>query len=238
MTVEGKNFAETEGLRLGSGSGSGTVTTKGVDFSRGGRVEITAKAYRDDESVLRVMAGNTEIGSHPLTSSYEKYTFTIEPTTAQLELAKGSDGQRIYISHITIVTGVEGGEERVSVEGYPIKLTNISLHKIIGLEDSTDYYYTVTLPDGTTADPWQVRTGVGNVTDEVPVVADKQFVYYHSDGILYLENITPGSIIRIYTPSGMLVEQRTDCTAAEQFSLRHGIYILTTSAGQTLKVAM
>lgn len=237
MTVEGKAFDENEGLRLGSGSGSGTITTTGIDFSRGGKVEITAKAYRDDQSTLTVKAGAQAVGSYTLTSSNEKYTFTVEPTTQQLELAKGSDGQRIYISHITIATGSAGGEERVPVDGYPITLTNTTHHKIVGLEDSTDYFYTVTLPDGTAAEPWHVRTGVGNITD-VPVVSEQQLVYYQTGNTLYVENLTPGCTVRIFTPSGILFDQRSDCRSAEQFALPRGIYILTTTDRQTIKVAM
>ena len=238
--VAGNSFAEANngGLRLGTSSGDATITSVGVDFSMGGTLVVTAQDYHTDGAELAVFVGSEEVGRNALTSSFKQYTFAIPATAEQVIIKQGISKKRLVISHIKLIVGVEGEEVDVMVEGFPIKLNNMSSYVVSNLEDNTDYFYTVSLADGTTDDPWQVRTGFGNITDQVPTVADRQFIYYQHDGQFHIENLTPGSTIRIFTTSGVMIDTRTDCQSYEVFTLPKGVYIMSLSTGEAIKIAM
>ena len=239
LTIHGNTYNDNGGLRLGTSKGDGYIRVVNTDFSQGGTITITAKQFGTDNSTLDVKYGSVSVGSQTLTNTFADYTITIPATTNEVSINQGTSGERVIISHITIVAGAESQPVRTSIEGYPVTLTNTDRHSVIGLEDSTDYFYTVTLANGNTTDPWQVRTGHGNVSADENIDSRQNLVYYtDASHSLHIENLTPDCTVSIYTPSGILVLQRTKCRNTETFTLDRGIYIITTSTGQFIKAAL
>lgn len=134
-------------IRLGTGSGGGSITYSNLDLSAGGTVTVRAKTYKSDVTTLQVSIGSAK-QSVALTSSYQDYSFDI-PTgassnsTVKFETTKGNN--RAYIQHVTIMSG--GTKEvRNHLLGYPALTTDLS-YQVVGLLPETDYSYTIK-PEG------------------------------------------------------------------------------------------
>jgi hypothetical protein len=58
LLLAGKTYYEATALRLGTGKGDGTLSVIG-DFTKGGTITISAKAYNNDASVLKITSGSS-----------------------------------------------------------------------------------------------------------------------------------------------------------------------------------
>ncbi len=234
LSGSGRILDENGVLRLGSGSGDGSIVTKGIDFSNGGRVTVRAAQYHDDNSYLKVEAGNTEVGNVKLTGSFSEYSFDIPSSAGNVTISQGQTGERVLINSLKIEAGQESTLKKQPVEGYPTVVNNTTSHIVTGLAENTDYFYTVTLPDGTVSDEMAVRTS-GTSTGIDYVEQDKLLYYQDGGGSIHILNLTPGCPLYIYSVNGMLISVRDNCRAEETFTLPTGIYILKTE-NQYIKV--
>ena len=102
-----KVYAGTTGIKLGSGSATGSVTLTLSAAADVKTVKVTAKKYGSDTGTLSVKAGSTSIGDAlaPPTSAGE-LTFTAESAIEDATtITVATSTKRAYISSITVITG-------------------------------------------------------------------------------------------------------------------------------------
>lgn len=227
-------YQEADAIRLGTGKGEGELIIDKFNFPDGGKLVISAAIYKSDNSILEVTCNDTEVETITLSSDFRNYEVSIPVNTKSIIIRQGRKGERVLIKSLTIQKNA-GTKQHMMLNGFPVMVENATQYHVVGLADLTDYFYCVELPDGTKTDEWQVRTGYGNVSEN-QFVESERVLHYVRDNNLYLENLVSGSDIYVYTPSGLLVEYRKNCSVSEVFRLKNGIYILSTSVGQNIKV--
>ena len=105
-----KLFREDGGIRMGSSSAVGTLTSPALDLSDSeGKVTVkfTAKYYNNDNSNLTVSCGSSS-QTLKMTDTDTEYTVVLDvPTQAgqKIEFATTKNGKRVVINHIEIHNG-------------------------------------------------------------------------------------------------------------------------------------
>lgn len=203
LNTTGKVYDETDALRLGTGSGDGTLNISGVDFSAGGMIYITAQRYRDDESVLKVTQGAVVLASYELSGEYRTYEVVVpEGTSGVISVQQGNKDERINIASITAVTG---GEKisNVSLAGYPKHTGNVLSAVVEGLSPQYVYYYTVT-PEGLAESEEIEVLLLGN--DMAVVTPENNLIsYYVMDDVLHVSGLSANARLALYDVSGRVL---------------------------------
>lgn len=227
LTTSGKLYDDSDAVRLGTGSGDGSIRTKGIDFSDGGLVTVSAAKYRDDNAYLKITVGSQEVRDIQLSGSFSTYTVEIPAVSGDVVLSQGQAGERVLINSLKIEAGRTMTIQKLSLDGYPATIADATSHVVTGLREITDYFYTVALPDGTVSDEIAVRTD-GTLSGIDYVAQDKLLYYQDGAGYIHIVNLTPGCTVSIYSVNGIMVTERDNCSSEETFTLPTGIYILTT----------
>lgn len=105
-----KIFPSAGDIKLGSGSGIGSLTSKALDLSNPFTVTISAKYYSTSENgPIVVTVGEQEQRITDLASEYTDYTLEFNAATnnSTITIATTSASKRAYISNVTVF--VEGG---------------------------------------------------------------------------------------------------------------------------------
>ena len=203
LNTTGKVYDETDALRLGTGSGDGTLNISGVDFSAGGMIYITAQRYRDDKSVLKVTQGAVVLASYELSGEYRTYEVVVpEGTSGVISVQQGNKDERINIASITAVTG---GEKisNVSLAGYPKHTGNVLSAVVEGLSPQYVYYYTVT-PEGLAESEEIEVLLLGN--DMAVVTPEENLVScYVMDDVLHVSGLPANVRLALYDVSGRVL---------------------------------
>lgn len=106
-----KIFPADGDIKLGSGSGIGSLKSKALDLSNPFTVTISAKYYSTSENgPIVVTVGEQEQRITDLASEYTDYTLNFDAETAnsKITIATTSNSKRAYISDVTVF--VDGGE--------------------------------------------------------------------------------------------------------------------------------
>lgn len=106
-----KVYAGTTGVKIGSGSATGSVTITLSSSATVKEVKVTAKKYGSDTGTLSVKAGSTTIGSaqSPPASAGE-LPFTAQTAVENVTtITVATSSKRAYISSITVYEETSGG---------------------------------------------------------------------------------------------------------------------------------
>lgn len=96
------------GLKLGTSSLRGDITTVKLNLSSAYTIIVSAKAYGSDESTLQVFVDGTQVGSDAtLYNEFVEYVYKPGAATASSNVKVKIDGKRGYINSIRIVSGTD-----------------------------------------------------------------------------------------------------------------------------------
>lgn len=106
-----KVYAGTTGVKIGSGSATGSVTITLSSSATVKEVKVTAKKYGSDTGTLSVKAGSTAIGeAQSPPASAGELTFTAETAVEDVTtITVATSSKRAYISSITVYEETSGG---------------------------------------------------------------------------------------------------------------------------------
>ena len=140
-TIENAPDASNKGLRLGSGSSTGTLTITSTT-SNIKKVVVNARAYNNDTSVQVTIGGDNKT----LTSSYADYTKEYSTATNSCAIATKSNSKRMWISSVTVYsyssTNISQTEDCVGLESFIDTYMHMDYTQNLGYcKDNTHHYY-------------------------------------------------------------------------------------------------
>lgn len=230
LSIEGRTYDESDdALRLGTGSGDGSLVISGVDASRGAKLVIRAKKYGSDNASLKVSIGTTEVATKLLTEDYADYTFEINAGVGdKINITQGNTKKRLVISSVLLTVGGQTISE-VSLEGFPKSVGNVLSYTVSApLSNNRTYFYTVT----PTGKPKSQEVKVEYLSNGISSVETAEIVCIQEVGNLRIFNLPEKASVTVYDMTGRLCAKRINCQPEEQFALTEGsVYILQISFG-------
>lgn len=217
-----KALDEDGGIRLGTGSANGTLLLSNLNIASEGKLTITAKAYGNDQSNLRITADGSQIADQMLTNTKEEYTFDIPEGTQEIALIQEGGKKRLYLYSIALECG---GEIQTTepVQGYPKEVSGTSADITVDTDLSlTPVYYTVTPAGNATSNEVEVRYNTGTSVEDIKRTAD---IYVEGRNITFLGLDQP-TALHIYDALGRLI---TSTTVADRQTITipaDGFYLL------------
>ncbi len=116
FTTSGNLYYESNTLRLGTGSGGGTITTKDAKLTGNIIVVINAKAYSSSyPGDLTVKVGNETKTVNIQSTALADYSisFSVGTTPSELTISTPSSSVRINLAHITVFQKKESAESNI-----------------------------------------------------------------------------------------------------------------------------
>ncbi len=226
LSLSGKTYDENNALRLGTGKGDGTLSVLG-DFTKGGSITISAKAYNKDASVLKIMSGSSVVAEEVLTSDFEVYSYVVPANDlGKIVISQGVSGERVVISQLAVTGGSKEVIENISVAGYPKSVGDVTSYNVVGLDSGELYYYTVAPSNNGVSEEMMVELSMVSVDDMLTYETNSGMICYVKDDVVVLGNLYPGKGLVVYNTFGQLV-LRVDCVLqTEELSLPFGVYFV------------
>lgn len=142
-SVSGKTQYESSSMRLGTGSGGGTLSISSTDSISS--VKITAKYYSSSysSSVLKVDGQSVT----PLTSDYADYTVTLSSAKTSFTILTQNSSSRVNIQSVTVYhigeeVDIGQSEDCVGLETFINNCMHMDYTENLGYcSDSTHHYY-------------------------------------------------------------------------------------------------
>ena len=235
LSLSGKTYYEGTALRLGTGSGDGTLTVSG-DFSKGGSITITAQAYHSDASILKITSGSNTIAEESLTSDFKTYKYTITPNNlGKITISQGASGERVVISQLAVTGGSGEVIENKSIAGYPKNVGNVTSYIVTGLDATEIYYYTVTPTNSDESEEIMVDFSNLSIDNTPTYQTNNDIIYYIKDNIAVVTNLYPSKSLNVYNTLGQLVLTIDKVSQTETLNLPQGIYLIQHN-NQTIKI--
>ena len=177
-----KVYAGTTGVKIGSGSATGTVTLTLSSAAAVKSVVVYTKKYGSDTGKLSVTAGSTAIGSaQSPPASIGNLTFTAETAVANTTtISVSTSAKRAYIKSITVIAETSGGSTTTTYYASEPEDCNCSGK----LSAPT---VTATPSDGTITLTW---SDVTNATNGYSVTIDKGVGYTTECGDVEIGEVT------------------------------------------------
>lgn len=205
-TIDGKCDKDAQGVKMGTGKATGTVTSPQMDLSAdGGNVELTvvAKSYGSDGEVTITVKMNTGSGFNeiarytvPSSESFAK-TITVSgaSATTTFTVSTTANGKRIYLESFTATQG--GGF--TPLPGYDSIDVSGGSYTITGLDESTTYCWGLRPVGGCRGDwvtnfvttlagpiirvePLQLNFGVVEKSDSANPTGETRTITVYNDG--------------------------------------------------------
>lgn len=226
LLLAGKTYYEATALRLGTGKGDGTLSVIG-DFTKGGTITISAKAYNNDASVLKITSGSSVVAEEVLTSDFEVYSYVIPANDlGKIVISQGVSGERVVINQIAVTGGGKELIENKSIAGYPKNVGNVTSYKVVGLNNGELYYYTVTPANNEVSEEMMVELSMVTVEDMPIYQTDSDILCYEEDDVVVLGNLYPGKGLVVYNALGQLVLGVDSVSQTEVLDLPEGVYLI------------
>lgn len=239
-----KGFTELKDgeIKLGSGKNDGAITSPELDLSAPSTITLKAKKHGSDAlPMIYIWVDGVQVATITTEKDYKTFTIQLaEATQESIIEIWAVKNKRVYITDMTIVTGVEKSE-MVQQPGFP-KLAglNTSLN-IEGLKPGTTYYYSVkTIGDQSVeSSPVEVITLSStsvekNVMDEIRATSVQ--------GNIHLFNLPQGCNVIIRDLSGLqLAEQKNSGSYASIAIEARGVVLVSIAhqkQNKTVKVVM
>lgn len=145
VSTSGYTAIESNAIRLGSGSNTGTVIVTSTS-SNITKVVVSAKTYGSDTGVTLTVGGT----SNTITSSYADYVKEYTTATNSVAIATTTSKKRAYIESITVYetksttveTDISASEDCVGLESFIDNYMHMDYTDNLGYcSDSTHHYY-------------------------------------------------------------------------------------------------
>ena len=123
-----KAYKSIDGIKLGTGSATGNITTNEINLSSAFFVAIDAKAYNSsDNAKIRILVDGEEVYTSPsnLTSDYETYFVNCQKATATSKVTIATSTKRGYIKNLVIGSGTYVAPPKITVTSdNPMEVAN------------------------------------------------------------------------------------------------------------------
>lgn len=145
ISTSGYTAVESNAIRLGSGSNTGTVTVTSTT-SNITKIVVSAKTYGSDTGVTLTVGGT----SNTITSSYADYVKEYATATNSVAIATTTNKKRAYIESITVYetktttvqTDISQSEDCVGLETFITNYMHMEYVENLGYcKDSEHHYY-------------------------------------------------------------------------------------------------
>ena len=93
------------GLKFGTSSAVGSITTEAIDLSSAYYISVDAKSYNTDVSSIEYVVDGVSKYTKELTSSYKTYIFNASPATSSSKIQIKITGKRGYVKNLSIQSG-------------------------------------------------------------------------------------------------------------------------------------
>ena len=192
-----KVYAGTTGVKIGSGSATGTVTLTLSSAANVKSVVVNAKKYGSDTGKLSVTAGSTAIGSaQSPPASTGNLTFTAETAVANTTtISVSTSAKRAYIKSITVIAETSGGGSTTTTY-YASEPEDCNCS-----DELPTPVVTATPSDGTITLTW---SDVTNATNGYSVTIDKGVGYTTECGDVEIGEVTHSGTTNTCVISGLV----------------------------------
>ena len=141
VTTSGYKNIESNSIRLGSGSNTGSVTVTSTT-SNIYKVVVSAKSYGSDSNVHLTIGGTDSV----ITSSYSNYTKEYDEPTNSCSISTIATSKRAYVQSITVYTmtlqDIGHSEDCVGLESFITNYMHMDYVDNLGYcKDSEHHYY-------------------------------------------------------------------------------------------------
>ena len=223
-------------IRIGASAAAATMTLTGLDLSKGASISVSAKMYSaTDASTITLKVGTTIITTWNVTADFTTLTADIPVSSeTSVTLTTGGSKPRAYIDWLIVSVGGET-ITNTSLTGYPKSVGNVQSYLVVGLEPSTQYYYTVTPTGVPVSEQIAVMTLEENTPTSMQYTDANAVVYFTTSDAIHILNLQPGSAVNVFDATGRLCAQRLQCAAEEAFVLPEGVYVFKVSVDGVVK---
>lgn len=228
-TVGGGVYYDVDGcVRLGSSSKVGSLTYAGLDLSAGGSVIVNAYYYNTDAGTQMKITVGSVSKTFDLTATSNDYTLSFDAnpanTSVSVVIESLANSKRVNVNNVKVSVGGET-IANTSLTGYPKSVGNVQTYLVVGLEPSTQYYYTVTPTGVPVSEQIPVLTLEENTPTNMQYTDADALVYYATSEAVHVLNLEPGSTLTVFDGMGRLCAQRINCATEEAFVLPEGVYV-------------
>ena len=170
-----KLYTAAGGLRLGTGSNLGTLTSPALDLTGNNKVsaKIKAQAYNNDTNCgLKISCGNASETITIPNNSVSEYTVVLDCTTTDqnVKFETTTNGKRVVITEVELYTGDVTKPAKDMGETIFTGITDIK-YAVTGLMPATTYLYDVRAVNDNSQSGWsnkiEVITLAGGVYGDV-----------------------------------------------------------------------
>ena len=169
-------YQDIGGVRLGSGQGTGTLTSPALDLSNSnGKVSVVfeAKTYNNDTDCnFKVSCGNASETTVIPNSTVAEYTVVLDCTAAasqNVTFATTAKSKRVILTNVEIYAGdITAGAAKADGEMLFPGITDTH-YTVTGLEPATTYIYDVKAVYGTQESNWSNQIEVTTLEEETGI---------------------------------------------------------------------
>lgn len=226
-THSGYTVIEKGMLRMASGSQNGSVSTVPCDLSRKSQLTITCAPYKEsDASILYIEVDGVEVAQVDCAAGEVTETINLESATENSVITfKALKSHRVYLMAVRLISG--SGKIQTPIEGFPLKVGNVTEYRVENLKAESDYIYTVTAYKGANKLATSNDVIVSTQKSLLPTTTRQEFYVYAYAGTIYVDNAPTNAQINCYTLEGYLQARRTVHTAREEIRmLPCGVYLV------------
>ncbi len=172
-----KVYEAIGGVRLGTGSSLGTLTSPGLTLTDNKvTIAFKAKAFNNDTNCsFKVSCGNASETVTVADNNEATYTVVLDCNAAagqKIKFEATANGKRVVLTSIHIIDGEHAGVTRsIDFDGVIFTGITANSYKVLDLDPATTYFYDVKAVFGTKESPWSnlitVTTLAGGVYGDV-----------------------------------------------------------------------
>jgi hypothetical protein len=194
-------------IKMASGSRSCTLTTPTINLSGENNVLYArAKQYSNDNgAILTVKLDGEDLAAWTTSSDFETFSVALPSATSSSSIDfYAASGDRVYLDSVNVSSQASAQTPEL-VSGFPLTLGNDLSYQVTGLEENSDYYYTVT-PIGSSAGVSE-RISVHTYTTGFDEVNGTKITFSSSSTGIVVRNITANSRMLVYNTLGRKVAE-------------------------------
>ena len=214
--------SEPGAIRLASGSNAGGIVSPEVDLRDGGIIIFTAQSYKNDTNVsLAVKVDNVTVENVLISNIYSEYSVDLGKYNENSKITiYASSGKRAYVKDAMITTQGEVIELNRH-NGYPKVIEGVNSYNVTGLQNSTDYYYTIE-PLNSSWGKSEEKKVTTNVSTGLDDLISNSINTYYQGGYIHIEKCEPGDIVFVYDLTGKVIHNETIQNINHQIKIENG----------------
>ena len=231
-----RDDSEKKGIRIGTSSKAGDISSPKLDLEVGGKLIFSAKKWAKDSDVaVTIKQNGVEIGKIKLTDTYEVYEQRLKTEVGESVISfHAQANKRLFLATAQIYSGGNATEE-IALSGFPKWIENTNRLQISGLESDSTYYYRVT-PDivGASASKEMVaRTKVFTSINNIETSDIKVFAIGDQ---IHIETIGNRAEVKIFNIDGQQIKATLLNGQTKKIKIENkGIYFIQVRTGNLVK---